>query len=100
MGTPTNAGIKALLNEVGDRVRVIKSTAFIIPMYYKLSNTPMITIDDLEFVTYGDNEFIKVRKYDKHAKKYYYEYCSTEKIEYIVVAGDSRDQLEPYTINL
>ena len=96
MASPSNASIQALLNQVGKRIRIIKSTAFVIPLYYKLSGIPMITLDDLEFVTIGDAEFIKVRKWNGHDKKY----CSTEKIEYIVVAQDEDDQLEPYLINL
>lgn len=100
MASPSNAGIQALINEVGERLRIIKSTAFVIPLYYKMTGIPMITIDDLEFVTFGESEFIKVRKFNTRNKKYYYEYCSTEKIEYIVVAGDKDDQMEPYQINL
>ena len=100
MASPSNASIKALLDQVGNRIRIIKSTAFVIPLYYKLTGIPMITLHDLEFVTIGDAEFIKVRKWNAREKKHYYEYCSTEKIEYIVVAQDENDQLEPYLINL
>lgn len=101
MSAPTNASIQALIAEVGDRIRIIKSTSFIIPLYYRnMAGLPTITLDDLEFVTFGGVDYIKVKKWSPSKQKYYYDYCNTEKVEYITVASDSGDQLEPYQMNL
>lgn len=95
----TNAGIKSLIDEYGTRIRSIRSTAFVISLYTPLQGQPQITTDDIEFVTIGGHDCLKVRRFNPGTGKYFYEMCTTEFIEKITIMEDEKDIIDPYLLS-
>ena len=94
----TNSALKTLFDEHGTEVRSIRSTAFVVSLYITGTGQPMLTKDDITFETIGGTDVFKVRRYNPNNKKYFYEYCTTEFIEKIIMVGDENDTIDPYML--
>lgn len=96
----TNAALKAILDEEGAKVRYIKTTShsFMLNQYWHGEET--IKNSDIEYLTKGNVEIIKVKRWEPSSKKFYHEYYSTETIEKIIVVDNESDVLDPYLTQL
>lgn len=88
-----NAALEALVKDAGKKLRAIRSTAYTILVNQPISHP--VTTDDIEFVTFGGTDLMKVRVYNNHTRSYYYKYYLTEPVEVVVVAENDNDFIEP-----
>lgn len=99
MAMMTNAVLKELLKNSGKKVRAIRSTAYTILLNRQDTRYP-VTLEDIEFVTIGGTDMMKVKMFNPRMNNYYYRYYVTEPVEIVVMTENDNDILLPDLLSM
>lgn len=93
-----NAALKAILTEYGKKVKAIHCTNFSVQLNQSFVGIKPVTNDEIEYKTFGGEDFFAVPMYDSHNKRYYHILVKTDTVETVHYTEKESDTLDMYFV--
>lgn len=93
-----NKALKAIMDAYGSKVKGIRCENTVVQLNQSLQNIPAVTNDDIQYKTFGDEDFFIFPRYDAHHKKFFDVIVKTNQVEDVYCTRNENDPLDFYSI--